>query len=176
MYFCPQCNYTFDITKSTLNKEDIKSVDELFEKLKSIEITDLSNYNITFAKDNLAKNKNFKKLSKDKKEIINNLFEDVQFDKIEFQCLNCNFRKPINKSIKLYEYNLENNKQSTYNSITENKLLFRNPIFPRTKDYTCKNLNCITHKDTTKKAVYYKDKQGQLIYIVVYALVIGNNI
>ena len=86
MYFCPKCNYTFDITKSTLNKEDIKSVDELFEKLKSIEITDLSNYNITFAKDNLAKNKNFKKLSKDKKEIINNLFEDVQFDKIEFQC------------------------------------------------------------------------------------------
>ncbi len=45
--------------------------------------------------------------------------------------------------------------------------MFSNPIYPRTKDYTCKNLNCITHKDKEKKeAVFYKDKtNNNLIYI-----------
>jgi aspartate carbamoyltransferase regulatory subunit len=166
MYFCPQCNYTFDIARSTLNKKIIENPDELIKIIKDIELSDLANYNMNFIKKDILKNKKYKKLSTEEKESIDELFENNSFDKIEFKCLDCNFRKQINTSIKLYEYSLEDDITLTYKSIEENKLLFANPIYPRTRDYTCKNINCITHKDTSnKEAVFYKDQKYKLVYI-----------
>ena len=53
MYFCPQCNYTFDIAKSTLNKKIIENPDELIKIIKDIELSDLVNYNINFIKKDI---------------------------------------------------------------------------------------------------------------------------
>ena len=45
------------------------------------------------------------------------------------------------------------------NNKTDNKLICKNPILPRTRDYTCKNPKCLTLKDDSKKeAVFYKDE------------------
>jgi hypothetical protein len=151
------------------NTEPVKllsSVDDIIKILKEGKV--LSNYITNLSKDKILSNKKISKLTKEQKEKLNEYFkEDDEYNKIEFQCLNCNYRKPINNSIKLYEINFKENTISKFNSIATNKRLFSNPIYPRTKDYTCKNINCITHKDKTdKEAVFYKDQINyQLIYI-----------
>jgi len=168
MYFCPQCNYSFDISKSTFTetKKILSTPEDAIECFRAGE--DLNNYSVTFSKDELFKHKKIGKLSSKDKENLNVLFEkNNNFNKIEFKCVNCNYRKLINKSIKLYEIDFVDDNISKFKSTNENKLLFNNPIYPRTRDYTCKNINCITHKDSTnKEAVFYKDKRiNLLVYI-----------
>ena len=167
MYFCPKCNYSFDITKASLssdNRKKLKSVDEVVKRLKAKK--KLTNYVATFDKKDLTTNKIYKKLSSKEKKKIDLLFESPTFDGVVFKCLNCNYIKKIKETIRLYQLNLTDN-DVTYNSINDNKLIVKNPILPRTKDYTCKNINCITHKDNTnKEAVYYKDENNyDLTYV-----------
>ena len=165
MYFCPQCNYSFDISKLTSeeSKKILSTPEDVIKRFRAGK--DLSNYSVNFTKKELLNHKKVIKLSDDDKKKLNVLFENSNsFERIEFKCTNCNFRKPINNSIKLYEIDLMNDNISNFKSIEENKLLFNNPIYPRTRDYTCKNINCITHKDkTNKEAVFYKDKKSQLL-------------
>ena len=123
---------------------------------------DLNNYSVNFEKDQLFKHKKIGKLSSEDKEKLNVLFEKTNdFNKIEFKCVNCNFRKQINNSIKLYEIDFVDDNVSKFKSSNENKLLFNNPIYTHgPKTISCKNMNCITHKDTrNKEAVFYKDKK-----------------
>jgi hypothetical protein len=167
MYFCPKCNYSFDITKSSgedLRKE-LLTPEDVIKRIRADK--DLTNYFVKFDRNELIKNKKFKKLSKEQQDSIDLLYQSYSFDGIEFKCLNCNFSKPINYSIKLYEIDLNDDNVSTYKSVEDNKLIVANPILPRTKDYNCKNMNCITHKDNSKKeAVFYKDKRTHnLIYV-----------
>lgn len=168
MYFCPECNYSFDITKSTStdSKKILSTPEDVIKRLRAN--LDLSNYSVNFPKEDLMKHKKLIKVSKEDKDKLNVLFEKTTtFDKIEFKCVNCNFRKPINNSIKLYEIDFVDDNVSTFKSTGENKLLFNNPIYPRTRDYSCKNMNCITHKDSSnKEAVFYKDKRTNLLVYI----------
>lgn len=168
MYFCPQCNYSFDITKSTLfeSKKILSTPEDVIKRFRAGK--DLSNYTVNFDKKELFKHKKIGKLSNEDKDKLNILFEKTNnFNKIEFKCVNCNFRKPINNSIKLYEIDFVDDNVSKFKTINENKLLFNNPIYPRTKDYTCKNINCITRKDSTdKEAVFYKDNKTHLLVYI----------
>jgi DNA-directed RNA polymerase subunit M/transcription elongation factor TFIIS len=162
MYFCPKCNYSFDIAKSiktTTERKPLDSPRELFKRFKAKK--NLANYVATFSKKELTDHAIYVKLSDDEKESLDIVFnKTVAFGGIEFKCVNCNYRKPINKTISLYQLNIS----STFKinkSIEDNKLLAMNPIYPRTKDYTCKNTNCITHADVaSKEAVYYRDKDS----------------
>lgn len=164
MFFCPKCNFLFDIKKSSNVKTKINQIPELFEIIKTN--NDLSNYIATFSKEKLVKNKKYTKLNDEIKNEINKLFINTFKGGAEFKCVNCNNYKIISKSISLYEINFQNNNEEKY-SLEKNKLLAKDPILPRTKDYTCKNINCITHKDNSKKeAIYYKeDNSYNLKYI-----------
>ena len=168
MYFCPQCNYSFDISKSTSSdvKKILSTPEDVIKRFRAGK--DLINYTVSFKKEDLFKHKKIGKLSNEDKNKLNVLFEKTNdFNRIEFKCVNCNFRKPINSSIKLYEIDFVDDNVSKFKSTNENKLLFYNPIYPRTKDYTCKNMNCITHKDSTnKEAVFYKDKKTNLLVYI----------
>ena len=165
MYFCPKCNYSFDITKTSekqVNK-DLADVDEAIKLLK--QKVSLVNYTPNFTKDELEDNEKYKKLSSGSKKKLDKLFSSTSQGNVVFKCLNCNFSKPINETIRLYQLNLGSD-ETTTSSIENNKLKILNPILPRTKDYTCKNINCITHKDeTNKEAVYYRDNDS---YNVTY--------
>jgi hypothetical protein len=167
MYFCPQCNYSFDITKSSGEdtRKELSTPEDVIKRIRANK--DLSNYFVKFDRSELTQNKKFKKLNKSQQDNINVLYQSYSFDGIEFKCLNCNFSKPINYSIKLYELDVNDDNVSTYKSIEDNKLIIANPILPRTKDYNCKNINCISHKDKSKKeSVFYKDKRtNNLIYV-----------
>ena len=166
MYFCPNCSYLFDISKSStiLKTEDdrviLKKIPDLFKKIDDKE--DLSKFKAEFSKEELGKNKRYQKLSDNEKIQVNQVFEDMIVSGAEFKCNNCNYKKKIKDTIRLYQYNVDSI-YSVVRSIDDNKLLFMNPIYPRTKDYSCKNINCVSHKDAkNKEAVFFREKDSYL--------------
>jgi hypothetical protein len=157
MYFCPQCKYMFDVKKGTVDvdKTPIESIIDLFKIIKTKE--DLNKYKATFNYNELKDNLKYNKLSEEEKNNIENLFKNQSSGAI-FYCTNCAYQENITKSIKLYEVNFKDTDQNITN-IDDLKLLIHDPTLPRTKDYMCKNINCITHKDLeNKEAIYFKEK------------------
>jgi hypothetical protein len=166
MYFCPKCNYSFDISKATTddtndNRKKLPTPEDAIKRLKADK--DMADYIAEFSKDDLESNKFYSKLSDTDKEKMNVLFEITpNISGIMFKCNNCNYRKKIKETIKLYQLNIDS-VYSVYRSVEDNKLFTMNPIYPRTKNYECKNINCITHKDTTnKEAVFFREKDSYL--------------
>jgi hypothetical protein len=158
MYFCPKCNYTFDVSKnisSSDKRKEVPDIELLFKLIKKEK--DLNNYMVKgFTIEDVVKHKSYKKLSDEIKQSIEGLFTSVGSG-ISFKCTNCNYVDNIVKSIRLYQLNLNNSMTST-ETLEDNMLISKNPILPRTRDYECKNRNCITHKDkSNKEAVFYKD-------------------
>ena len=164
MYFCPICSYVLDIGKSNNKDEDenntniikISNVDDMFKLLA--DNTDLYNYKPTFNKYDIIKNKKYKKISESDKNKINQLYDNIIYSGAEFKCPNCNYNKEIITTTLLYQITIDD-KPTTIKSLDENKLITMNPILPHTHDYTCKNLDCSTHKNIKlKNAVFYKEK------------------
>lgn len=161
MYFCPKCDYLFDITKSTNqevkdNRVVIKRVVDMFKKLESNE--DFTNYRAEFSYEDLVKNNKYKKLSDLEKSNINKLFEDISLTNAEFKCNNCNYIENINNTIILYKYETKQT-QINIKTLEENELLCSNSTLPRTHDYICKNILCDTNTKNIKdkEAVFYRD-------------------
>lgn len=164
MYFCPKCNYSFDVTKlsseQTNEKEEISSLSTLIKKITKND--NMDNIKITIPKNTLINDEKFKKLKDKHRTKILSLY-NTKASNIIFHCLNCNNKSSINETIKLYKLDLREEKGNIL-SFEDCKLLSSDPILPRTKDFNCKNINCLTHKDLSKKeAVYYKDNKSYKI-------------
>jgi hypothetical protein len=168
MYFCPKCNYSFDISKALTseNETDIrKKIDKPEDAIKRISAgKDLNDYIANFTMDELESNSLYIKLDDTDKDKFKTLFsKTTNYGGIMFKCNNCNYQKKIKETIKLYQLNVDTI-YSVYRSNDDNKLLFLNPIYPRTHEYSCKNINCLTHKDESRKeAVFYREKDSYLI-------------
>ena len=169
VFFCPDCLYSLGINKSTTldNYEDdrkqISTINDIFKLLDKVD--DFNEYKATFPKKDLLKNKKYQKLSVKDKNNLNMLFVSKIYE-ADLNCSNCGYKKQINSTIKLYEFNV-NDKASTTRSLEDNKLLCLDPTLPRTRDFICKNSNCISHKDPSKKeAVFMKlPKSYNLTYV-----------
>jgi len=155
MYFCPQCSYSFDIVKASKLKDTgektmLKNVSDAIKNKNK----NMSKYQVGFSKKQLLRNKKYKKLSEEDKSKLEKLFLKNISSGAQFQCNNCGYVKQISKTIRLYQMDLEND---TSTNVTENyELICQDQTLPRTHDYICKNINCITHKDKSKKeAVFY---------------------
>lgn len=169
MYFCQNCSYSFDIIKSSnLSVKDqrieilkINEAIKLYEEHK-----DMSKYVALFNRDETSKNKKYQKLDDKQKAIFNQIFDVITSSGAEFRCNNCNNIQPINNTVLLYNLNMEE-KNTFTRTLEENEFICNDPILPRTHDYTCKNPNCITHKDIKRKeSVFYKEKNSfKVIYI-----------
>jgi hypothetical protein len=160
MYFCPKCNYTFDVTKTMLDSnnkvEIITSLSEIIKKIKSNE--KLTNIKLNLKLSDIEKEEEYTKLKDSIKSKIKSLIDKENTNKMIFKCLNCNHESAINKTISLYYLNLKKD-IDVKSSIEDNKIYVQNPILPRTRDYTCKNINCLTHKNKKiKEAVYIKNE------------------
>jgi hypothetical protein len=166
MYFCPECNYSFDISKSSLSdgvdKIYLKKVADAFKIFESE--GNFDNYKAEFKIEELEKNAKYKKLSEENKEKFNKLFQLNNLASAQFKCNNCNFIKEITESVLLYQYQVNNN-TNKIKTLEENQLTALNPILPRTHDYICKNINCLTNKDKKikKEAVFFRDKDSYKI-------------
>lgn len=176
MYFCPKCEYTFDISKASGEMDDTRkqlaTPEDAFKRLRAEK--DLNNYKAKFTKEELESHKTYNKLDDVSKNNMNVLFEQnvAGYGGIMFKCNNCNYSKKIKETIKLYQINV-NGMNNVYHSVDNNKLIAMNPILPRTRDYTCKNINCITHKDDThKEAVFFREKNN---YLTNYVCTVCNN-
>ena len=161
MYFCPNCSYSFDIVKSSnLTTKDVRTeITKMSEGLKLFEENkDMSKYVATFSRDETSKNKKYQKFNDKEKVEFNQIFNAITSSGAEFKCNNCNNIEPIKKTILLYNLNMEEKNNFT-RSLEENEFFCNDPILPRTHDYTCKNPNCISHKNIeSKEAVFYKEK------------------
>ena len=169
VFFCPKCMYSLGINKSTNNNDyeddriDVASVNDaikLFEK----DIV-FSEHKATFPKTDLIKNKKYSKLSVKQKGQLNQIFTSIVYE-ADLNCKNCGYKKQINETIKLYEFNIHD-KINTIRSLEDNKLISMDPTLPRTRDYSCKNVNCVTHKNIKEKeAVFLRiPKTYNLSYI-----------
>lgn len=166
MYFCPKCSYLFDITKaSNVNTVDDRlSVSKVADALKLLDQNeDLSKYKASFPKDEMAKNKKYQKLSENDKIKVNQIFDELVSTGAQFKCNNCNYSKNITETTLLYQIKIDDNVVK-FTSLEENELLCKDPLYPHTHDYTCKNPNCITHKDPSlKDAIFYRNKSSYKI-------------
>ena len=163
MYFCPNCSYSFDIVKSVnLSVKDPRiQIVKLNEGIKLYEENkDMSKYVAIFNRDETSKNKKYQKLDDKQKAIFNQIFDAITSSGAEFKCNNCNNVQAINNTVLLYNLNMEE-KNTFTRTLEENEFICNDPILPRTHDYTCRNPNCITHKDIKRKeSVYYKEKNS----------------
>ena len=164
MYFCSECTYSYDIVKSSLSSEIVDNrtkIEKLPDALKLFESgKDMTLYSAIFSREDTNKNKRYQKLSDPEKIKFNQIFENVISSGAEFKCNNCNNIEPIKETILLYNINLEDN-NIKMKSLEENEFFCKDPILPRTHDYSCKNPNCITHKKTdVKEAIFYKEKDS----------------
>jgi len=162
MYFCPKCNYIFDIAKSyNISNNDNKIVLKKSSDAIKIFETDkhLTNYKAEFTVDELEKNPKFKKMSETDKESFKILFKTNNITHAQFKCNNCNYTREITESILLFQYIVSDNIDKI-KSLEENKLICNNPILPRTHDYICKNIMCLsnTNNKIKKEAVFHRDK------------------
>lgn len=167
MYFCPKCSYLFDITKTSKissQNDDVRipisKLGDAFKKLDENPSDDFTKYKALFSRDEMVKNKKYQKLSDDEKIKLNIFFEETVSSGADFKCENCFYSKPITDTILLYQVNFEE-KNIKVKSIEENELLCKDPLYPHTHDYTCKNPSCITYKDSKlKDAIFYKEKNS----------------
>jgi hypothetical protein len=158
VFFCPECLYSLGINKKTTSTTDkimIDSIDDFIKLFQSNKF-DINVYQIDFTKDELSKNKKYSKLSSQDKSKIDKLFTSSLFN-AEQTCTNCGYKSDIVETIKLHEYNTVD-VGNNIRSLNDNKLLSMNPILPRSKDYICKNLDCLTNKkkDTPKEVVWIR--------------------
>ena len=162
MDFCPNCFNILDCMKSLSTASEKKILKKVIDLIKVIESNDnLDNYKLDFNKTELLENKKYIKFSDDIKNKINILF-DMSYQTTttaEYKCLNCGFNKPISETVKLYFDSIDNDNSLFIKSLEENELLCSDHLLPNTKDYICKNLNCITHKQINlKRAIFYKER------------------
>ena len=162
MYFCPSCSYSFDIVKSSqTSQKDVRiNVEKIAEALKLFEANeDMSKYVASFSREDTNKNKKYQKFDDNQKAKFNLIFEELISSGAEFKCNNCNNIQPIKETILLYNINME--EKNKMRTLEENEFICKDPILPRTHDYNCKNPNCITHKDKSKKeSVFFKEKNS----------------
>ena len=156
MFFCSQCKYVFDIRKGNIiiDKENIKDIDNIFKLVKKNK--DLSKFTTDIELDEIKSNNKYKLLSSSQQNKILELYQNNNSNGI-FQCNNCGYQENITKSLNLYSINF-NNTNTVELSTEDLKLLVKDPTLPRTRDYTCKNVKCITHKNNNiKESIYYRD-------------------
>ena len=169
VFFCPDCQYTLGISKSSTledyddERKEISNVNEVFKLIEKD--VDFSDYKTNILKTDLVKNKKYIKLNNSQKNNINQLFSSKIYD-ADLNCTNCGYRKQISSTIKLYEFNVSD-KENIVRTVDDNKLLCSDPTLPRTKDFTCKNVKCLSHKDSKlKEAVFMRlPKSYNLTYI-----------
>lgn len=180
MFFCPKCSYLLDINKinkiNTDNKEILDLTSSNLKKIINNQLN-LKKYNINFTIYTLEKNNYYKKLSNEnkmklKKSISTHLNNNLNNFNVQFNCKNCEWNEPITETKLLYKMTVQKyKKEYTQHDF---KLLVKDPTLPRTKDYTCKNLKCITNipnNKIQKEAVFMRNSNS---YALTYICTICN--
>ena len=164
VFFCPECLHSLGINKKVSQNIEKKILDKVddFLKLFISNKFDFNSFQLGFSKDELIRNKKYSKLSSSDKYKIDLLFTS-SVNNAELSCDNCGYKSDILETIKVYEYNVSDEVRSV-RSLDDNKLLTKDPILPRTRDYTCKKVDCPTNdpkkKGINKEAVWIRNQKN----------------
>ena len=175
MQFCPQCDNVMDIGKSipkvnllqkapttvsttsvsqSQPQEDI--VDKIINAYKNKD--NISSMKVDI--DDLTSHPNFTKLKEqDKMKILKLLnLDNIDDNKIAYQiCKNCLYHEKLTKrTLILSRMNLNSSGSATAN-LSKYKNMVHDKTLPHTRDYVCKNKDCSSHKDSSKRdAVWFR--------------------
>ena len=180
MYFCPKCGFLLDINKidanvgsDTVKKKSLNNVNSIIKKILNDE--SLEKYSLNLDLNSLDSNSKYKKLSdNDRIKVYNTITENLYLSKpvtnagAGFVCNNCAYTKNINDSLLLYSKNFTETVKESYTP-NDYKLIINDNTLPRTRDYYCKNINCITNdkknKSIQKEAVFFRSGNFDVTYV-----------
>jgi hypothetical protein len=158
MYFCPNCNNVFDITKETQrgNQEKSQSITSSSSSSESQEGGKLkyedSEDQYTGLIANIINNKIV--TLEDVKKILNTEL-NPNLNRIYFICNKCGNKKPIKKGTLMFS-KVSSDIAQSYSSLDVKEML-NSDILPRTRKYICPNDKCVSHTEPDKReAVFFR--------------------
>lgn len=180
MYFCPKCEYILDLSKmdtfavDSSIKKKLSNISSIIKRVLSNE--ELDEYTLDIDLNTLEENSKYQKLSEeDRIKVYNVVSESLFLNKptgasgAGFICSNCGYNKEIDHSILLYSKDFTNANDTIKYSLDDYKLIMHDNTLPRTRDYNCKNINCITNdkknKSAEKEAVFFRASNYDVTYI-----------
>jgi DNA-directed RNA polymerase subunit M/transcription elongation factor TFIIS len=150
--FCPNCNNLLHLTKDSQVGGDTANYSDVIESVLNKEET-----NYTVNMDNLKQSTEFQELNKKEKKIILDHFAKNSIHKSKQNpihvCNNCSFKRAIEPGHIFYRKisNLEQYESSAMNY----KLIANDPTLPITRNYSCKNVSCLSHSDPSKREAVF---------------------
>jgi hypothetical protein len=177
MFFCPNCNYAFDIARTSTQKGGAE-YETMIQAILNKEEPDMSKVNL----EDLVKSSAYKKLKSKQKEYVYNTIQDLlpkedkkliqeKTDKIGdqekafFVCNNCGFLKKIDAQTLIFSRTSESISQS-YN-VQDFSDMLNSDILQTTRKYVCPNEKCESHKDPMKReaAFFRLNNTNKIKYI-----------
>ena len=84
---------------------------------------------------------------------------DVVYD-IYYKCNDCSYQRPIEPATLIYS-EIVHKEESIFTDLSH---LINDPLYPRTKNYTCVNKDCLSHTTNNKLALFKRtNNKKQLI-------------
>lgn len=183
MFFCEKCRYLYNITKDVKGKQVGGKINEaltqIFKKYETNEPFNLRDFAKIDSKD-LLEDERFENMTKkEQKKVITtikavdkNFFGKEKQAEIKvgsnlafFICKYCKFSKPIKPGTFIYSKNYG---VSNLTETQDYTYAIYDYTLARTKNYICKNPECVTHKnDALKEAVLTKNSDDQIVFICV---------
>ena len=172
MFYCPDCNDTFDVTRTiperALPQEggglDIAAIIKRAQE-NILKVEEIGNVDI----ETITKNQIYKKLTvKQREHVFNKLSELMQIDKTKlinnreeaanqayFICKKCGYFEPIKPGTLIFS---KTSSDITQEYITDDyKDVMHDPTLPHTRNYICPNKKCKSHEDyTLREAVFVR--------------------
>lgn len=168
MFFCPNCDNSFNITKSVSHQKGGKSISggDKYEAVikKIIDGETINENDVNWVElDELAKVTGYKKLKqKQKEKVYNTILELLPVDKKDlpksdktkkkqafFICTNCGYNQPIKPRTVIFSRTSNDVSQSYISQDVRN--MVHSDILRRTKKYICPNEKCESHKNIDKR-------------------------
>ena len=176
MFYCPKCLNIYNITKSIKTSDQLGQIggsklDVIIEKILSNE--DIEDDKIKLDEDDLIQlNKidSYKKLQNKQKDYVFNYLNDmIQKKKIinkdnkiakkmYFICKSCENNEPIKEGSMIISR--QSNKEITNETGFNSKEYLEMKIYPRTRQYSCFNSKCESHKNSEKKSAMFMRING----------------
>ena len=174
MFFCPKCDYTFDLSKNIEKKENkskkiisnITQISDILKEYKDSEIDFIENYIFKNDENKIITLPEFLNLDKKKQNFVKNYTINYQYNsKINFICKNCNYTQELNETIRLYQSDLNLKNKAKDNTPEINSLYLDDPTLPRTNNCICKNINCPSLNDNKNHVVFYRNFDSTITYV-----------
>ena len=175
MFYCPKCLNIYNITKSIKtsdNQTGGSKLDDIIEKILSNEDIEEEKTNKLDEDDLIQLNKidSFKKLQNKQKDYVFNYLNDIIqkkksankdnkiAKKMYFICKSCGNNEPIKEGSMIISR--QSNKEITNDTGFNPKEYLQMNIYPRTRQYSCLNDKCVSHKNSEKKSAMFMRING----------------